>query len=146
MHIRTSVRRAVGEILRAHPGLAGVTVHTARSRPIGLKGGDRKALEVLIPRETSDRINAPREDTYERMIDVQIVGYASAGDDDDAADAGDDLAQAVEKALAVDPSLGDIAVDCWLTGTDMALDPGVYSRASFAQTWRVDVTASLADM
>lgn len=146
MHIRTTVRRAVGEILRAHGDLAGVIVYTARSRPIGLKGGERQALEILIPRETSDRISAPRTDRYERFIDVQIVGYATATDDDDAADAGDELALAVEKALAEDSTLDGACLDCWLTGTDQALDPSVYSRASFAQTWRVNVTNSLSEM
>lgn len=145
-HIRQTVRAAIFTLLTNDAAFAAVTVHKNRSRPVGLKTAGEKAIEILVPRERSERIPSATGGKYSRDIEVQLVGYVSATDDDAVSAASDALALAVEKVLEADTTLGGVAIDCWLQATDFALDAAVYSNASFAQTWIVQVTVPLANM
>lgn len=146
-HIRTTIRNAISEHLKAHASFVGITVFKSRSRPVGMKGSGKFAVEILIPRETTDPQGNRGDDTeYEREIEVQLIGYCSAVSDDEATDVSDGLALKLETAMHDDTTLGGIVTDLWMAGTDFALDSGAYANASFSLVWKIQVTSSLNAM
>ncbi len=144
-HIRTTIRAAIKAQLVA--ALPAIEIHSARSRPIGMKGSGQ-VIEILIPRERSSLqgLNCDNSPEYEREIEVMLIGYSAATSDDGAADSADLLALNIELAIHNDDKLGGKVQQMWLKNTDFTLDPASYSNASFAQTWGVLVNISLADM
>ena len=146
-HIRTTIRNAISAHLVGNALFDGIPVHKSRSRPIGLKGSGKFVVEILIPREkTEPQGNHDGSAEYEREIEVQLIGYCSAVNDDEATDVSDDLALKIETAMHDDTTLGGIVTDLWMEGSDFALDANAYANASFALVWKVLVTSSLTAM
>ncbi len=146
-HIRTTVRNAIAGHLTGHALFAGIAIYKSRSRPIGLRGSEQSAVEILVPREiTNGQGNHDGDGEYERRIEVQLIGYCTAVTDEDAADRADDLALQLETAMHDDLTLGGIVTALWMEGTDLALDANAYANASFSQVWKVLVTSSLGAM
>ena len=122
-HIRTTIRKAIADLLENDPALAGVGIYRARARPIGLQGTNGSAVEILVPREVTSAQGAHGESgEYERRIEVQLIGYVGAVEGETAVDGADDLSLKLETALHSDLTLGGKVIDLWLEGTDLALD------------------------
>ncbi len=143
-HIRTSVRKAFAAILAN--GLAGVEIHPMRPRPLGLKSPGQ-AVEIFITQDpVTTQGNHCGNGEYLHSMTVQVVGYhVSANPSEENSEASDLLALDIEKLMHAPGALAGLVTDHWLEGTDLALDAGSYSNASFMQRWRVELVSSLAD-
>lgn len=116
-HPRKDIRQAVRQLL-AEAGVAAGKVTATRLFPY--RKGDLPAVSVYTLEEATDEDSvdtSPRE--LLRQLDLEIAGFVQAGDAVD--DAMDDLAEAIEAAMAADETLGGKAADSWLRGTTMAL-------------------------
>lgn len=146
-HIRTAIRHAIAELLQNHADMAGIDIYRARSRPIGLKDADGEAVEILVPTESSDiQGNHNGDVSYDRLIDVHLIGYHKGTNGESATDAVDLLSLKLETAMHSTKDLGGLIIEMNLVSTNFNLDSGAYANASFAQVWKVNCSSSLQEM
>ena len=105
MHYRQQIRDAVASVLTAADTQAGANVFTSRAKPIlEILQKRESVLSVYTGDETSQRDGDGKN--LVRSLTVTIEGAAGGGDDLD--DVLDSLAEEVEAAIEVDPTLGTL--------------------------------------
>jgi hypothetical protein len=118
MHVRRAIRDAVAVTLAGIPATSG-RVFKARRRPF--EDYETPAIVVETPADTVTTGGAgpvrPRLQSRDQVVVITVVGADQ--DEDGAIDALDGIAEAVEAALAANPSLGLGAKDVQLRGSSL---------------------------
>jgi hypothetical protein len=113
LHQRQAIRTAIQNILS---GKTSAETRVFRTRFTSFKRNELPAIGIYLLSETSDaQDSAPRE--YLRKATVAIEGIVRVSDQPD--DEVDDLAEEIETAMNVDPTLFGAASDSTLTATEM---------------------------
>lgn len=115
-HQRTLIRNAVKALLLNHTD-AGTRVHTTQLIP--WQRSELPAASIYTLEESSDnQQTGPRSYKRELQLVVEIgIEAVETGMDD----ALDNLADQVERAMAVDYTLGNLAEDCTLVQSEMEI-------------------------
>lgn len=138
-HKRQIVRDAiVARLLELVPGLDG-KVFANRARPA--EPGELPLALVYTLSESAQAVTIGRSLLRTLTVIVEIRARLAEGSDDFL----DDLCQAVEKAIAVDPTLGRKAMSCVLGSTAIGLDGEGETRQmlaalTFTVQYRTDPT------
>lgn len=125
MHARRAIRARVATVLGAHPDLANLFV--SRGRPA--HESQAPFGRVMIGSETSGRAIDRHAEKRSLDLRIQLVVQATTGSDD----ALDDLAETVEKLMAADPTLNDLAERHDYQGTSFDFDGGANADLAAAE-------------
>ena len=107
-----------------------------QSRIYNLESGNLPCLLIYSKSETSDRLTMQTTDSLNRDLDVVVEGYVQATSIDDTLDT---ISAEVEVAIASDPTCNDLAIDTFLSATEIEYDgEGDQPMGVVRMTWSVN--------
>ena len=109
-HVRKQIRAVVVAALSGNTD-AGARVYPGRVYPLDTL----PAIAVYTATEESETKNW---EVLQRFVDITIVATDEAGQDESIDDLLDDIAEAIETAMAVDRKLGGLAKTSYLISTE----------------------------
>jgi len=112
-HVRRQIREYFGSYLT---GLTTTGSNVFESRVYPMQSAKLPAILIYTTSEASEEVAFSKKRMQERLLDVQVEGYIRAitGFDDKL----DLIASEVETAILADPTLGGLAVNTVLSGTE----------------------------
>lgn len=131
-HVREQIRNAFASALS---GLAGGRVYTSRVYPVEVL----PAIGIFANSETSTADTVILAARMNREVDVVVeIAHEAVADVDSEID---DVAAAVETAIAANPTLSGVAVDATLTNTSISIDgegeiPLAFARLNYRVWYR----------
>lgn len=140
-HVRKQIRDYVASALTGLP-TTGSNVYSGRV--YRLADENLPALLVFTNREQSQPDTMAADGDIERVMDLEIEGYAKVGADLD--DVLDQIAAEVEAVMGADRNLGSLAEDSFLDRSDITLQGDGDNSAGVLQlTYRVAYRTGIAD-
>ena len=112
-HVRQSIRERIATNCT---GLTTTGTNVFQSRIYNLESGNLPCLLIYSKSETSDRLTMQPTDSLNRDLDVVVEGYVRATTIDDTLDT---ISAEVEVAIAGDPTCNDLAIDTFLSSTEI---------------------------
>lgn len=114
-HIRQQIREQVATTLT---GLTTTGSNVFQSRVYHLQNSNLPSLLIYTTDETSEAVTIGSTRTFERILELNIEGYAKATSNSD--DTVDTIAKEVEVALSSDVTLNGLAKDCFIESTEIS--------------------------
>tara|TARA_R100000734_G_C3318312_1_gene112338 strand:- start:2302 stop:2748 length:447 start_codon:yes stop_codon:yes gene_type:complete len=114
-HIRQQIREQVATTLT---GLTTTGSNVFQSRVYHLQDSNLPALLIYTATESSEAVTIGTTRNIERILELNIEGYAKATTNSD--DTVDTIAKEVEVALASDVTINGLAKDCFIESTEIS--------------------------
>ena len=132
-HVRQQIRERIATNCT---GLTTTGTNVFQSRIYNLESGKLPCLLIYSKSETSDRLTMQPTDSLNRDLDVVVEGYVRATTIDDTLDT---ISAEVEVAIAGDPTCNDLAIDTFLSSTEIDYDgEGDQPIGVVRMTWSVN--------
>ena len=132
-HVRQQIRERIATNCT---GLTTTGTNVFQSRIYNLESGNLPCLLIYSKSETSDRLTMQPTDSLNRDLDVVVEGYVRATTIDDPLDT---ISAEVEVAIAGDPTCNDLAIDTFLSSTEIDYDgEGDQPIGVVRMTWSVN--------
>ena len=132
-HVRQQIRERIATNCT---GLTTTGTNVFQSRIYNLESGNLPGLLIYSKSETSDRLTMQPTDSLNRDLDVVVEGYVRATTIDDTLDT---ISAEVEVAIAGDPTCNDLAIDTFLSSTEIDYDgEGDQPIGVVRMTWSVN--------
>ena len=132
-HVRQQIRERIATNCT---GLTTTGTNVFQSRIYNLESGYLPCLRIYSKSETSERLTMQPTDSLNRDLDVVVEGYVRATTIDDTLDT---ISAEVEVAIAGDPTCNDLAIDTFLSSTEIDYDgEGDQPIGVVRMTWSVN--------
>lgn len=132
-HVRQQIRERIATNCT---GLTTTGTNVFQSRIYNLESGNLPCLLIYSKSETSGRLTMQPTDSLNRDLDVVVEGYVRATTIDDTLDT---ISAEVEVAIASDPTCNDLAIDTFLSSTEIDYDgEGDQPIGVVRMTWSVN--------
>ena len=132
-HVRQQIRERIATNCT---GLTTTGTNVFQSRIYNLERANLPCLLIYSKSETSDRLTMQPTDSLNRDLDVVVEGYVRATTIDDTLDT---ISAEVEVAIAGDPTCNDLAIDTFLSYTEIDYDgEGDQPIGVVRMTWSVN--------
>ena len=132
-HVRQSIRERIATNCT---GLTTTGSNVFQSRIYNLESGNLPCLLIYSKSETRHRLTMQPTDSLNRDLDVVGEGYVQATSIDDTLDT---ISAEVEVAIAGDPTCNDLAIDTFLSATEIEYDgEGDQPMGVVRMTWSVN--------
>ena len=132
-HVRQQIRERIATNCT---GLTTTGTNVFQSRIYNLESGNLPCLLIYSKSEPSERLTMQPTDSLNRDLDVVVEGYVRATTIDDTLDT---ISAEVEVAIAGDPTCNDLAIDTFLSSTEIDYDgEGDQPIGVVRMTWSVN--------
>jgi len=133
-HVRQSIRERIASNCT---GLTTTGTNVFQSRVYSLEPGNLPCLLIYSTTETSERLTMQTTDSLNRDLTVMVEGYARGSSNID--DTLDTISAEVEVAIAGDPTCNDLAIDTFLSSTEIEYDgEGDQPIGAVRMSWSVN--------